>query len=56
MRAPVRVPIIDAMATESSEIRLILLIDLDADAINGSLEAPSADRADSSAGSRWPPR
>ena len=29
---------IDSMATDAREIRLILLIDLDADPINGSLE------------------
>ncbi len=38
MRTPSRPPIIDPMATEPHEIRLILLIDLDADPINGSLE------------------
>ncbi len=40
MRTLRRGPIIDAMATEPREIRLILVIDLDAEPINGSLETP----------------
>jgi hypothetical protein len=38
MRTPSRASIIARMPTEPSEIRLILLIDLDADPITGSLE------------------
>ena len=40
MRTPLGTPIISAMATQPREIRLILVIDLDADPINGSLETP----------------
>ena len=37
MRRPSASPMIDAMGAESREIRLVLVIDLDAEPINGSL-------------------